>query len=80
MFSFLTISFAHRDKKDQTQVLPTYEVFFFELHNNCNKYTYGAEHAHVCRYTQNNYTCQRELENRRNVFCGHNDRVGYIYL
>ena len=28
------------------QVLPTYEVFSFELHNNYSKYTYGTEHAH----------------------------------
>jgi len=35
--------FAHRDETDQTQVLPTYEVFSFELHN---KYTYGTEHAY----------------------------------
>lgn len=25
-----TILFAYRDKKKQTQVIPTYEVFFFE--------------------------------------------------
>jgi hypothetical protein len=29
---FITILFAHRDKKDKTQVLPTYEVFSLKLH------------------------------------------------
>jgi len=38
--------FVHRDKKNQTQVLPTYEFFSFKLHNNHNKYTYEKEHAH----------------------------------
>ena len=40
--------FAHRDKKDKTQVLPTYEVFSLKLHNNYNTYTYtyAIEHAH----------------------------------
>jgi hypothetical protein len=30
--------FAHKDETDQTQVLPTYGVFSFELHNNYHKY------------------------------------------
>ena len=38
--------FAHRDKKDQIQVLPTYVVFSFELHTNYNKYLYCTEQAH----------------------------------
>jgi len=38
--------FAPRDETDQTQVLPTYGVFSFELHNNYHKYTYGTEHAY----------------------------------
>jgi len=45
-FKFITILIANRDKKDQTQVLPTYEVFSFELYSIYNKYTYGTEHAH----------------------------------
>jgi hypothetical protein len=36
---------SHRDKKDKTQVLPTYEVFSMELHNKYNTYTYETEHA-----------------------------------
>jgi len=45
-FLFIAILFAHRDKKDQTQVLPTYEVFSFEIYNRYNTYTYWTEHAH----------------------------------
>lgn len=37
---------ASRDKKDQTQVLPTNEAFSLELHNNYNEDTFGTEHAH----------------------------------
>ena len=49
-------------KKNQTQVLSTYEVFSFELHNNYSKNTHGTEHAHLCKYTSNNYTCKREQD------------------
>ena len=44
LFLFKTIIFVHGDKKDKTQVLPTYEVFSLELHNKYNTYTYEKEH------------------------------------
>jgi hypothetical protein len=49
-FWFITILFVNRDKQNQTQVIPTYVVFSFELHNNLNKCTYEKEHAHACMY------------------------------
>jgi len=47
----------------ETNVLPTYEVFCFDLHNNYDKYAYETEHAHI--YTSYNHTCKREQTNRR---------------
>lgn len=47
---FITVLFAYRDKRDQTQVLPSYEIYSFELYNNDNKYAYGTEHAQEYGY------------------------------
>ena len=44
-FQFITILFAHRDKKDKTQVLPTYEVFSWELH--LRNYITNITHIHM---------------------------------
>ena len=38
--------YSNKDKKDKTQVLPTYEVFSLKLHNKYNTYTYEKEHEH----------------------------------
>jgi hypothetical protein len=44
-------------------VLPTYEVFSFDLHNNYDKYAYETEHAHI--YTSCNHTLLAKKEKKR---------------
>ena len=77
------ILFVHRDKKDKTQVLPTYEVFSLILHNNYNKYTYEKEHdinesisVTITHVKENRKTAKKRGER---VKLGHDDHVGYIY-
>ena len=77
------ILFVHKDKKDKTQVLPTYEVFSLILHNNYNKYTYEKEHdinesisVTITHVKQNRKTAKK---GGKRVMLGHNDHVGYIY-
>jgi hypothetical protein len=60
---YLSLSCAHcspclfrETEKDQTQVLPSDEVYFFERHNNYYQHTHGIVHAHECLYTSNNST------------------------